>query len=95
VNTRNHNQPSFAKDLVRMKKNRQAFNAREAAEDYEKMEYLYATEEKSLAQYASRITEARVLNLGVGAGRTTRHVLSRSRSYRAIDYSSSMIEACR
>jgi SAM-dependent methyltransferase len=78
-----------------MEQNHQAMNARETVEDYEKREYLFAAEEKFLAQYASRIAEARVLDLGVGAGRTTRHLLPRSRSYRAIDYAPAMIEACR
>lgn len=54
-----------------MEQNRKVFNEKNTVEDYETREYLYAAEEKFLTQYASRIAEARVLDQGVGASRTT------------------------
>lgn len=36
-----------------------------------------------------------LIDLGVGAGRTTRYLAGRSRSYLGVDYSPEMVEACR
>jgi ubiquinone/menaquinone biosynthesis C-methylase UbiE len=42
-----------------------------------------------------RLASFRMLDLGVGAGRTSHHFLTSTASYRGIDYSTRMIEACR
>lgn len=42
----------------------------------------------------SRLATMDVLDLGVGAGRTSRH-LAGARSYLGVDYSTAMVEACR
>jgi SAM-dependent methyltransferase len=78
-----------------MEQNKQVFNQADTVNDYAGREYLFPPERKIFARYATFINRARILDLGVGAGRTTRHLIDRCRSYRAIDYASAMIDACR
>lgn len=75
--------------------NRLIFNSKGAVQDYNAKEELFPPEEFIFLKYASLLAESRVLDIGVGGGRTTRHLLSRCHSYRAIDYAPGMIKACR
>jgi SAM-dependent methyltransferase len=75
--------------------NRLAFNSTAAVRTYAAQDQLFPPEEAVFRKYASFLAESRVLDIGVGGGRTTRHLLSRCRSYRAIDYAPAMIKACR
>lgn len=68
---------------------------------YEKHSYkdearnLTAAEEIIFRQYAGWIDRKSVLDLGVGAGRTTAFLLPRAGSYIGIDYSSRAVATCR
>ena len=78
-----------------LNRNRLVFNSTNAVRDYAANQQLFLPEEFIFLRYASLLAESRVLDIGVGGGRTTRHLLSRCRSYRAIDYAPAMIKACR
>lgn len=56
---------------------------------------LTATETQLLARFSDDIVGKRVLDLGVGGGRTTRYLAERSASYVGLDSSEAMIRACR
>ena len=56
---------------------------------------LFSAEAHIFAKYQREIATARVLDIGVGGGRTAEYLLTRCRSYQAIDYSPAMIDACR
>src|SRR5262245_48668699 len=76
-------------------RNRLIFNSKEAVLAYTAQDHLFPPEECIFLKYASFLAESRVLDIGVGGARTTRHLLSRCRSYRAIDYAPGMISACK
>jgi SAM-dependent methyltransferase len=78
-----------------LNRNRLVYNSKSIVRDYTAKEQLLPPEEVIFLKYASPLADARVLDIGVGGGRTTRHLLSRCRFYRAIDYAPAMIEACR
>jgi len=78
-----------------MDQNWHVYNSAKVVADYSKRDRLFPPEERVFAEHASAISTARVLDLGVGGGRTTRYLLPRARSYRGIDYAPAMIEACR
>ena len=75
--------------------NWQVANSDRVVKDFSKRTNLYPAEERIFAKYAHRIRGARVLDIGVGGGRTTRHLISRCQSYVGIDYAPKMIDACR
>ncbi len=56
---------------------------------------LQIAEAKVMAELKAFLAEADVLDLGVGAGRTTVHLRPICRSYLGIDYSEGMVEHCR
>src|SRR5262245_6916584 len=78
-----------------LNQNRLVFNSKGAIRDYTAQEQLFPPEEYIFSTYASLLAKSRVLDMGVGGGRTTRHLFSRCRAYRAIDYAPAMIKACR
>jgi SAM-dependent methyltransferase len=56
---------------------------------------LLPSEQAILAPLRSALRNKRVLDLGVGSGRTTRWLLEHTPHYVGIDYSASMVAACR
>lgn len=63
---------------------------------YAERQDLLFSEEAMLRIARNHITGGRVLDIGVGAGRTTPHLMSlEPASYTGVDYSASMVENCR
>src|ERR1041385_7806991 len=62
---------------------------------YEQENELQKPEEVVLTMLKDRLKDMRMLDIGVGAGRTTFHFAPRVKEYIGIDYSQKMIEACK
>jgi SAM-dependent methyltransferase len=56
--------------------------------------YLFHEEEAILERFADRLPEMRMLDVGVGGGRTTVHFAPRVKQYLGIDSSPEMVAAC-
>jgi SAM-dependent methyltransferase len=68
----------------------------DVVDEYATLEFLLEPERRIFDEIArSRIEGARILDVGVGAGRTTRHLAPLAREYLGVDSSARMIEACR
>jgi len=67
----------------------------ETVADYASRDSLTNAEVALFRKYADFIHGARVLDIGVGGGRTSLFLLSRCQDYTGLDYSRPMIEACR
>lgn len=65
-----------------------------AIEEYEPLESLWKPERVLFERHRDALAGA-VLDLGMGAGRTTRHLLAGADRYVGLDYSPAMVEACR
>jgi ubiquinone/menaquinone biosynthesis C-methylase UbiE len=63
--------------------------------EYASFEFLLEPEKTILNELRPRLGQARMLDIGVGAGRTTMHFAPLVREYVGIDVSPAMIEACR
>ncbi|MDR7252132.1 SAM-dependent methyltransferase [Nocardioides sp. BE266] len=63
-------------------------------DEYAAQESLHEGEERLLERVGD-LSGARMLDIGVGAGRTTAHFLDRVGSYVGIDYSPELVDACR
>ena len=61
---------------------------------YAKREDLLAAEQTIFARLQPQLSSLRLLDLGVGAGRTTLHLASVTREYLGIDCSAAMVAAC-
>lgn len=75
--------------------NAQVSNLPEVVDDLLRQPELFPAENALFDKYRHEIAAANVLDIGVGAGRTTIHLLADCRSYHAIDYAPRMIDACR
>lgn len=64
-------------------------------ERYGRLEKLFAEETALLDRVRSDLGEMRMLDIGVGAGRTTAHFAPLAGEYVGVDLSQSMISACR
>jgi SAM-dependent methyltransferase len=73
--------------------NREQFDAPDAVRDYEQMEGLTPCEAELFERHVA--PGVRVLDLGVGAGRTTPWLRARASTYVGIDYAPGMVEAAR
>ncbi len=75
--------------------NRAVYEQRPIVAQYVADNDLTPTEARLLARYDQDIAGKRVLDLGVGAGRTTPHLVDRAAYYVGVDLSEAMVAACR
>jgi ubiquinone/menaquinone biosynthesis C-methylase UbiE len=75
--------------------NQETFEARDIVRSYSAENELQKPEQTILEMFRDRLKTMRVLDIGVGAGRTTRYFAPVAGHYMAIDYSHNMIEACK
>jgi ubiquinone/menaquinone biosynthesis C-methylase UbiE len=71
------------------------YNAKPIVEQYASETNLQKPEQTILSFVTETIKNGRMLDIGVGAGRTTHHFAPLASEYIAIDYAENMIEACR
>jgi ubiquinone/menaquinone biosynthesis C-methylase UbiE len=62
--------------------------------EYASLDFLFEPEKKILDELRPRLADARMLDVGVGAGRTTVHFAPLVREYVGVDVSAKMVEAC-
>jgi ubiquinone/menaquinone biosynthesis C-methylase UbiE len=77
-----------------MIRNQAVYRHPAVAAEYARMSDLFAPEEAILRLLLSELSTARMLDLGVGGGRTTLHFARCVRQYVGADYSESMIREC-
>lgn len=78
-----------------MNRNEDVYRLAGVAADYARQSNLYPPEETILRLMLPHLPSARMLDLGVGGGRTTLHFAKWVREYVGADYSNSMIAECR
>ena len=78
-----------------MLRNKAVYEVPEVAADYAQRSQLQAPENTILRVMLPTLSQVRMLDLGVGGGRTTVHFANRVREYVGADYSESMILECR
>ena len=74
---------------------REYFRRPDVVSEYASFDFLLAPEQTILEALAPSLASARMLDVGVGAGRTTLHFAPLAGEYVGIDISPDMIEACR
>jgi ubiquinone/menaquinone biosynthesis C-methylase UbiE len=71
------------------------FRRQDVVSEYASFDFLLAPEQSIVRALAPRLAGARMLDVGVGAGRTTLHFAPLTGQYVGVDISPDMIEACR
>ena len=75
--------------------NQNTFATADVVNDYDSQRDLQKPEEKIFLEFKSLLAEMKMLDIGVGAGRTTRFFAPCTKEYIGIDYSAPMIEKCK
>lgn len=75
--------------------NRRYYERRRVGAHYARKAQLSAPEAEILSRHSAEIKNSRILDLGVGGGRTTSFLRELSSDYVGVDYSPKMIERCR
>ncbi|CAA9494689.1 MAG: hypothetical protein AVDCRST_MAG67-1598 [uncultured Solirubrobacteraceae bacterium] len=70
------------------------FERADVVAEYGSFDFLLAPEEDLLREHASELPRWRMLDVGVGAGRTSAHLMERVREYVGIDCSAAMVQRC-
>ncbi len=78
-----------------MNRNQQTYGTTSIVNYYTQLNALQPAEQMILDRYSEQLPRFRMLDIGVGAGRTTKHFQPCAASYVGIDVSSEMIDACR
>jgi ubiquinone/menaquinone biosynthesis C-methylase UbiE len=76
------------------KKNQQTYTAPDIVSYYSQLRELQAAEKTILERFRSDWKQLKVLDMGIGGGRTTQYLASLVSEYVGIDYSPEMIRAC-
>jgi ubiquinone/menaquinone biosynthesis C-methylase UbiE len=76
------------------KNNQTVYESDDVVEFYVEQGDLQKPEATILNEFRSRLPQMRMLDIGVGAGRTTTHFAGLAKEYLGIDYSNKMVNAC-
>ncbi|MBU2986876.1 methyltransferase domain-containing protein [Saccharophagus degradans] len=74
--------------------NHSFYNTPEIVEGYAQETHLQAPEESILSELIAELAQLKVLDIGVGGGRTTLHLAGRCMAYTGVDINQNMILAC-
>jgi len=74
--------------------NKTAYAEQTTVADYQEADYLESSESRFIDEFKAEMAEWAMLDIAVGAGRTTMHFMPLVANYTGIDYSPPMVEAC-
>ena len=75
--------------------NQKIYESDDVVAYFTEQDALQKPEATILNEFKTRLSQMRMLDIGVGAGRTTTYFAPLSKEYLGIDYSSKMIQACK
>ena len=78
-----------------MDENKIAFSSYNAIKNYTNYSTLQRGEVSVFKKFNSKIVKGKILDIGIGAGRTTTYLSAIAREYWGIDYSQSFVEHCK
>lgn len=81
--------------INKMELNQETYNKKEVIAQYDEFDFLFKAEEKIFIKLHSPLRKSNVLDIGIGAGRTTRHLAKLCNKYVGIDYSQNFIDHCK
>ncbi len=87
--------PDASRTTQALESNRNVYEQRSIVLQYATDTNLTPAEIELLTQFSDDIVGKRVLDLGVGGGRTTPCLAERAASYVGVDFSEAMVQACR
>ena len=87
-------QQIVTQNIITANNNKRVYESEDVIRFYAEQSDLQKPEATILNELRNRLPKMRMLDIGVGAGRTTTHFAVLAKEYIGIDYSSKMINAC-
>ena len=78
-----------------MELNQETYNNENVITEYDRIDYLFKAENHILIKLRSYLRNSSVLDIGIGAGRTTKHLADLCDKYVGIDYSEKFVAHCK
>ena len=78
-----------------MELNQETYNNKDVIAEYDQFDFLFKAEEKIFIKLHSPLRKSSVLDIGIGAGRTTQHLAKLCHQYVGVDYSQNFIDHCK
>lgn len=78
-----------------MELNQETYNNEDVISKYDQFNFLFKAEEKIFIKLHSFLRKSSVLDMGIGAGRTTQHLAKLCGRYVGVDYSQNFIDHCK
>jgi len=78
-----------------MELNQETYNNQSVIAEYDKFDFLFKSENYILIKLRSYLRSSSVLDIGIGAGRTTKHLANLCDQYTGIDYSENFVGHCK
>jgi SAM-dependent methyltransferase len=75
--------------------NRSTYAKAEVVQWYDQLEFIHKPEAVILERLRPAITDKRILDIGIGGGRTTKYLLELSAEYTGIDYTQGCVDAAK
>jgi ubiquinone/menaquinone biosynthesis C-methylase UbiE len=81
-------------NIITIDNNKTTYESEDVVKYYAVQSELQKPETTILAELRNKLPEMRMLDIGVGAGRTTTHFAFLAKAYLGIDYSNQMVNSC-
>lgn len=78
-----------------MELNQKTYNSESVIAEYDQLQFLFKAEQIIFKKYESVLKKASVLDIGIGAGRTTQFLAKLCNKYKGVDYSQNFINHCK
>jgi ubiquinone/menaquinone biosynthesis C-methylase UbiE len=78
-----------------MELNQETYNNQDVIAEYDKFDFLFKAESHILIKLKTYLRKSSVLDIGMGAGRTTKHLANLCDQYTGIDYSENFVAHCK
>lgn len=78
-----------------MELNQETYNNQSVIAEYDKFDFLFKAENHILIKLRSYLRNSNVLDIGIGAGRTTKRLANLCDRYEGIDYSENFVAHCK
>lgn len=78
-----------------MDSNLQTYNSKNVVSWYDELSEITKVELIVFEKYNSIISQANLLDIGIGGGRTTNYLLNKCKNYTGIDYSQGFVDVCK
>ncbi len=78
-----------------MEVNQEIYNKKDVIAQYDEFDFLFKAEKKIFIKLHSPLQKSSVLDIGIGAGRTTQHLAQLCKKYVGVDYSQNSVDHCR